>query len=264
MAPPVRSLILANNFKKPIHIMATIKEIKPISLNKPILLEGFPGVGMVGTISVMYMVKELDMELCGYLSEKFPPFCTIHEGVPLPPARIYQSKKHNILAVISEFAIPLDVAHDVSTEIIKWAKSNGVRRIYSLGGASIKTKDSEEKVFGIATTEETRKLLEDNGIALIREGATTGVTGVLLAKAFIERIPVISLLAPTRGLGVDLISAAVIIDKFSQIERIPISTKKLIEEGAKIEKTLQKVLESAKEAHRDYKKFEEASGSMYR
>ena len=36
-----------------------IKELKKVDLKNPILVEGFPGLGMVGSIATNYLVKQL-------------------------------------------------------------------------------------------------------------------------------------------------------------------------------------------------------------
>jgi len=245
--------------------MTEIIETKRVKLRNPILIEGFPGVGMIGTAATMYLVKLMKMEMCGYIkSEKFPPFCSIHNGIPLPPARIYASKEKNMYVIFSEFAIPLTAAYDVADEIIKWCKKKKVRRIYSLGGISIKVAPEDiDKVFGVATTDETRELLKKNDVMIIKEGLTTGVTGAILANCYVKGYPALSLLTPSRALKVDLMSAAAVLEKLEDIEGIDIDTDKLMEEGRKIERIMKELIDRAKEVKERYKKIEEI-GPMYR
>lgn len=242
-----------------------IIETKKIELKSPVLIEGFPGVGMIGTSALIFLTRTLKMEMCGYvMSEKFPPFCTIHEGIPLPPARIYASREYNLLAVFSEFIIPLGAAHELCSVMIDWARAKGVRRIYSLGGINIKVPEEEiDKVFGIATTDDTRELLEQHGITVIKEGVTTGVTGILLAQSYVRGFPAIALLTPSRAIAIDLRSAAAVLEKLAEIEQIGISTQQLIEEGKAIEQRIADVLKRAKEARKRYEKMHEIP-TMYR
>jgi uncharacterized protein len=241
--------------------MARIVETKPINLKKPILIEGFPGVGMIGTISTLYMVKELNMELVGYItSDNFPPFCVIHNGVPLPPARLYQSKKHNLVVLLSEFVIPLSEVHKVTDEVIRWSKTKKVESIISLGGIGVG--GETHKLFGIATTPELRKLLAKHDIAIINEGATTGVTGVLLAEAQVHQSPAAAILTAGHGIEIDLLGAATVLDKLSRIIRVPINTDRLVKEGIEIESKIKEILKSAKTVKKKYEQIEESP--MYR
>jgi len=238
--------------------MVEIKEIKKVNLDHPILIEGFPGVGMVGTAATMYLTSELKMQLCGYVeSEKFPPFCTIHNGTPLPPARIYCSEKYNLLAVLSEFAIPLNVIYETCSKMIEFSKQKEVRMIYSLGGINMKVREEDiDTVYGVGTTILSQELLEKNKITVIKEGVTTGVTGVLLARCFVENFPAISLLTPSRPLAIDLMSAAAVLNVFCKMENIPLSTEKLVKEGLVIESKLKDLMKNAKDAKERYTKME--------
>ena len=243
-----------------------IKEITKMNVDHPILVEGFPGVGMIGTAATMYLTNELKMQLCGYVdSDRFPPFCTIHNGIPLPPARIYCSEKYNMLAILSEFAIPLAVVHETCSKIIEFSKQKEARMIYSLGGINLKVREEEiDNVYGVGTTLISQQLLEKNNVTVIKEGVTTGVTGVLLAECFAENYPAISLLTPSRPLAIDLMSAAAVLNVFCKMENIPLSTDKLVKEGLAIENKLRDLMKNAKDAKERYTKIEGSSGPTYR
>jgi len=240
--------------------MSKIVEVTPVRLKNPVLIEGFPGVGMVGTIAAMHAVKELNMELVGYIdSDKFPPFCSIHNGAPLPPARIYQSKKHNLIILLSEFVIPLSAVSEVTNEIISWSEDRKVRAVFSLGGIGVG--GSEKKIFGVATTSELRSSLERNGVTLINEGVTTGVTGMLLANAYMRKFPAASILTAGGDMNVNLVGAANVLDKLGKVLGISFNTKKLAQEGLELESRVKDILKNATTAK---KKYEEIESPMYR
>ena len=44
-----------------------IKELKKVELKNPILVEGFPGLGMVGSIATKYLVKKLNAKKIAFL-----------------------------------------------------------------------------------------------------------------------------------------------------------------------------------------------------
>ncbi|MCX6777603.1 MAG: PAC2 family protein, partial [Candidatus Micrarchaeota archaeon] len=118
--------------------MIQIKEVSKFDLDSPTLIEGFPGIGLVGTISASYIAEKLHMEPLAYLvSEKFPPLAAVHNYAPLHPARMYKSKKHNLIVLFSEFTIPLSQIYPLTEIILQWSKKNKVKQIFSLGGISI-------------------------------------------------------------------------------------------------------------------------------
>jgi proteasome assembly chaperone (PAC2) family protein len=55
-----------------------IKELKKVDLNNPILIEGLPGLGLVGKIAIRYLVKRLKAEKLAYIySPHFPYFVLV-------------------------------------------------------------------------------------------------------------------------------------------------------------------------------------------
>ncbi len=240
--------------------MTKIVEVSPIKLKNPVLIEGFPGVGMIGTIAAMHLIKEWNMELVGYIdSEEFPPICTIHDEEPLPAARIYQSKRYNTLVLFSEFVIPTDAVNKVANEIILWGEDRKLSAIISLGGVGLST--IKDDVFGIASTDGLKKELKDIGITVVKEGVTTGVTGLVLANAYIRKFPAAAILTSNKNMNINLIGAAKVLEKLSDLLNIPISTDKLQKEGEELENKLKKMIKETKEVRKTY---EDIQSPMYR
>ncbi|MFH1448459.1 MAG: proteasome assembly chaperone family protein [Candidatus Micrarchaeota archaeon] len=238
-----------------------IREVGKFDLKNPTLIEGFPGVGLVGTISASYLVEKLKMDELGYItSEKFPPLAAVHNYAPLHPARIYKSKKYNLIVLFSEFTMPMGTIHHLASEIVDWAVDHKVREIFSLGGISID--GNRNDVFGIASTPELRKRLERNGIKMIKEGATTGVSGVLLAECASRGFPAASLLAEAKPDFMDPLASAIVIEKLKDIIKIDVDTKELINESRTIEGKIKDIMKNAKTAHEHYKKVQ-GLGPMY-
>ncbi|MEM3690856.1 MAG: PAC2 family protein, partial [Candidatus Micrarchaeia archaeon] len=207
-----------------------IVETAEFDLKKPILVEGFPGIGLVGTIAASYIVEKLQMQLFGYItSEKFPPIAAVHNKMPLHPARIYKSKKDNLLVLFSEFIIPLHSIHELSEKILSWCIERNVKQIVSLGG--IVVQGQQDVVFGIASTPELVRQLEEAGIKTIREGATTGVSGVLLADCYSRGFPAVSLLAESKPEFLDPRAAALVIEALKKIVNLKVNTDDLIAES---------------------------------
>ncbi|MBI4399647.1 proteasome assembly chaperone family protein [Candidatus Micrarchaeota archaeon] len=239
-----------------------IIETSKFDLKNPILIEGFPGIGLVGTISANYLVEKLKMEPLGYItSEKFPPFSAVHNYQPMHPARIYKSKKHNIVVILSEFIVPLSTVHDLSTKIMEWSKQRKIKEIITLGGISIQ--GEQDTVYGIASTPKLAKHVEKNGkVSLIREGATTGISGILLADCAAISFPALSLLAESKPDYLDPRAASMVLEALKGITGIKFDTRELIKEEKAIQTKLKEVMDKAKNASEHYKKVEEL-GPMY-
>jgi len=233
-------------------------------LKSPVLVEGFPGLGLVGTISASYLIEKLKMDPLGYITgEQFPPLAAVHSHRPLYPARMYYSNRHNLVVFISEFVIPIGAVNELSEKIYQFVRKMKVRKIISLGGIAIK--GEQDTVYSIASLPELDKQLEKlNKVQMIKEGATTGVTGVLLARGAIEKYPVISLLAESHEGYMDPKAASMVLETLSDILKISIDTSALENEAKVIDEKVKHVVDKAKTAHTDYKKAQDTSlGPMY-
>ena len=50
------------------------------------IIEGFPGLGLIGTIATEYLIKHLDAKSIGYIwSEDFSPIATVHDSKVIQP-----------------------------------------------------------------------------------------------------------------------------------------------------------------------------------
>ena len=57
-----------------------IKEFAKIELNNPVLIEGLPGLGLVGKIATRYLIKQMKAEKFAYLySPHFPYFVLVNK-----------------------------------------------------------------------------------------------------------------------------------------------------------------------------------------
>jgi uncharacterized protein len=240
-----------------------IKLLNKPSFKKPILIEGFPGLGLVGTISASYLIEKLKMEPLGYISSnQFPPIVAVHNYKPLFPARLYYSKKHDIIVFVSEFVVPISLVNELAEKIYEFARKNKVSQIISLGGIPIK--GEQDEVYAITSIPKLSEKIEKiPTVKLIKEGATTGVTAVLLAKGAIDNYPVISLLAESKEGYMDPKAAAMVLEVLNKLINIKIDTTALEEEAKLIDNQVKSIIGKAKEVHNEYKKVQENTGSMY-
>ena len=75
-------------------------------MKNPVIFAGFVGAGLVGTISVDYIINKLDMKEIGFLRSKhLPPSTVFMQGRLRHPFRLYTNKDGNICAIICEIII---------------------------------------------------------------------------------------------------------------------------------------------------------------
>lgn len=232
-----------------------IREIDSFKLKSPVIIEGFPGIGMLGTISASYLAEKLEMKLVGYFaSSHFPPIAAIHNFKPVSPARIYASEKHNLLVLFSEFVIPANIVFSLSQTILEYAKKNKACMIYSLAGVASPAPDA--KIYGIASTPQIGEKLKKAGVELISEGATQGVSGVLIAECASEKFPAANLMAQTSQ-PLDPRSAARLLDKLSEVVGMKFETKDLVLQAEKVEDRIRDAMDKMKAMHQSYSQMQE-------
>lgn len=217
---------------------------KPVRSKDPILIEGFPGIGLVGNIASQQIIEELDMEYIGSIESRyFPPIAVLYEGLVNMPVRIYESEEHNIVMVVSDIPINPSVSYDVSKALVGWAKSVGVKEVISIAG--IATMGEDNKVFGAATTEEMLERIKEK-VEIFQMGTISGISGSVMAECFMHNLPAISLLGATKTQNPDPRAAAVVVDVLNSMYGFSIDTKDLIEQAEKIEVEMQKLAEDVR------------------
>jgi len=230
-------------------------------LRKPTVVMGFPGTGLVGSVAASQIVEALGMEFGGYLSSsEFAPLAAIHDYKPMPAARIHYSDKHNILVIISEMTIPVGSSLEVADKIFEFAKSIGASSIISLGGISLQ--DEQKGVFVVSSDPEVvRDVIAKKIAKPIKEGATTGVTGILLTKGTLEHFPVTTILAESSEEFLDPKAASNVIKVLSRIINVQINTTKLEKEAEEFSKGLKEAVIKARISKK--KPGTSEGGSMY-
>lgn len=240
-----------------IHKTADLKKLK-----KPTVIMGFPGTGLVGSVAASQVVESLSMDFGGYISSaEFAPLAAIHDYKPMPAARIHYSEKSNIIVIISEMTIPIGSSLEVAEKIYEFAKSVDASSIISLGGISLQ--DEKKGVFVVSSDPALVKDVIAKKIAKpIKEGATTGVTGILLAKGTLDNFPITTILAESSEEYLDPRAASNVLKVLSRIIGIPINTNRLEKEAAEFSKDIK---EAVMKSRIMKKKGPQASegGSMY-
>ena len=217
---------------------------KPLSLENPVIVEGFPGIGLVGNIASQHLIDELKMEYIGSMESKyFPPIAVLFNGIINMPVRIYESKEHNILTIISDIPIHPTISYEVSKVLMDWAQSVNVKEIVSIAG--IATMSSEEKVFGAATNDDMLNRIKDH-VEIFQVGTISGISGSVMTECFMRNVPAISLLGETNSPNPDPRAAASVIKVLNVIYDLPIDTDNLMEQAEQIEIELQKLAEQVK------------------
>ncbi len=253
--------------------MITFKLDKKIDLEGYTFLEGFPGVGLVGSMTISYIIEKLDMEYIGYLeSDDFPPLISIHKNIPISPIRIYVSKKNKLVSIFAEFSIPIGLTHELANKLFSFIKEQKISKIISISGIPVVRNQNNEQdkdmdnneVFFVTSDKNLIKPIEDLKIKPISEGISSGLNALLLFKSLVEKISDISILIPINPSIVDPKYAEIAIKTINKLIELNIDTEELEKEAKSVESKLKTIIAKGKETHDQYKKaIEDAGPSMY-
>ncbi|HMK45130.1 MAG TPA: proteasome assembly chaperone family protein [Methanocella sp.] len=212
----------------------------------PIIMSGFPGMGIVGNIVTQYFIDQLDMKLCGRVESRlFPPIAILYEGLVKGPVRIYEKPEKGLIIVFSDIPIDPIISREVGTAIVKWAKTLNPREMISLAGLA--TTGEGHKVFGAATS---REILEEikGKVDVFEMGTITGVPGVIMNECLNQGINSVCILGETRGPNPDPRAAIEVVKAMNHIYEFDIDIKAMEAQATEIEQVLHKLSEQIGEA----------------
>ncbi len=220
------------------------------------LIEGFPGMGLVGTIAAKYLVEKLKYEYIGYIdSDCFMPVIRIHEGLPVRPARIYADRKNKIAVLISEQVIGKHFTTAMAKKTVQWVEKNGIEELISLSGVQASGDGTREMIYGIAANEESKALLKKYSLNEIKEGITTGITALILLELHDSKVRAISILGNVQ-LSADYKATAEVLKKLNEILGLNLNVEPLLEEARETEKQLIEQLQKLRDTRDNAEKFE--------
>jgi uncharacterized protein len=227
------------------------------------LIEGFPGLGLVGTIAAKYLVEKGGFEELGIIeSEGFSSIIRVHEGVPVFPSRIYANDKLKLVVLISEQIIPKAMTFRLAKKTVEWIKSKGIKRAISLAGINTGN-PKDTAIYGIADSPQAKQLLLQNGIEMIKDGITTGVTALILLELQKEpNIEAMSIMGPV-SIGADYKAAAALLEKLNSVLGLNTDVKPLLAEAKQMEKELLAHLEQMKETDETVGQLHDKTTTMY-
>ncbi len=230
-----------------------------IESKNPIILGGFPGMGLVGNIVTQYYIEQMDMKPRGRVDSRlFPPIAILYGGLVKGPVRIFENAEKGVVVVFSDIPIDPIISREVGKAIVNWAKPMMPREIISIAGLA--TTGEEHKVYGAATTEAGLARIKDK-LEVFEMGTITGVPGVLLNECMNNGIEATCILGETRGPNPDPRSAIKVVEVMNNIYDFDVPLEPMKEQAEEIEKMMHQLSEQVGEA--EAKPSKEGGQQMY-
>jgi uncharacterized protein len=249
----------------------------PVKLNNPLLIAGFPGPGLIGSISTSFIIESLRMRQIACVESEFIMPGVIYVGGKLRhPFRLYANHEGTICVLVCETPILVQGIHRVLDAVMKWALDSNVTNVLVLEGMPMQgIPQSKRKPFILSNTEENHTLINklnafdgslkqssetsQDGIGneIISEysepsnnlGPTYigGISGGLLSSCISNNIPCSAILVPSLSGIPDPEGAAVILETLADItnyDELRIDVAQLRQQGNQVKKNLEKIARS--------------------
>ena len=186
---------------------------KKVTAKNAILLVGLPGIGLVGKISIDYLLRELKPVLIAEVySDSFPPSVhTKNSKIHLIKDEIYylNYKKKNFFFLVGPVQPTLDFkvgsAHEhyeFAETMISFFKASGVSEVITLAGINIgeKRMNLQPKVIVAGTDDVTIKMWNKFGTKEDKkEGLISGAAGLLVGIGRLHKMAGACLMGETNA-----------------------------------------------------------------
>jgi uncharacterized protein (TIGR00162 family) len=250
----------------------TIKEKYQIKSRNPVLIEGLPGLGMVGRIATRYLVRQLKAEKFALLhSPHFPYYVVVSKK---GRARLlngefhfWKNPKGNDLILFSgdSQAQTIEGQYEIAEAILDFAKKHRVETIVTLGGYR-KEAEGTPQVIATATDERTlgRALKADASLGP-PGNPIVGTAGLLVGMARLKGMSALCLLGETRGYLPDPRAAKSLLTVLQKMLCLPLSVEDLNREVEKSDKILEKMkqIEARRETYARRMRKDEEGKTTY-
>jgi len=216
--------------------MARVAVHEDLDLDSPVLVEGLPGVGLVGKIAADHLVGAFGMtHYASCHCEGLPKVAVYEEGDPgvKAPVRIYADEDRDLLALQSDVPVSPQRASSFSGCLTGWLVEHDVFPIYLSGLAQ--EKDGKQRLYGVGTGDGEQPLAE-HGIDTPREsGLVSGPTGALLADAAESNLDGVGLVVQSNAQFPDPEAARVVlVDAVGPIAGVDVDTDRLVDQAEQI------------------------------
>ncbi|UEC42927.1 MAG: PAC2 family protein [Methanothrix sp.] len=217
-----------------------VRAEKPRSEN-PVVIEGFPGIGLIGNIASQYVINKLEMDYLGAIDSRFfPPMSVLVGGLAHMPVRIYEKAELGVVVVSSDIPVHPAASYDLARGIVSWAESIGATEMVCLAGITVM--GEEQRVFGAATTGEMLNKIKDQ-VEVFEFGTISGISGSVMNECLLRKMPAVCLLGETHSMAPDPRAAVVTIKMLNNLYSLNVDTTELEERADEIEFQMQKLAE---------------------
>ncbi|MBM3229111.1 proteasome assembly chaperone family protein [Candidatus Parvarchaeota archaeon] len=238
-------------------IETKIYQKKNVKMKNPILVEGLPGIGLVGKLAADHMIKEFKAQKVAELvSPHFPHQVLMQKNGIMRMLKnkfyLIPGKKNDVLILVGDVqAVTSEAQYEICGKMLDYFEKKGGKLIYTLGGYGTGKAPQKPQVFGSATHKEIIPAHEKAGMVFGKShGSIIGAAGLLLGMGKFRGMKGVCIMGETHGGYVDARAAQALLEVLSRLLGVKIDPAKLeqrAKEGEAFMKKMEKEASKQKE-----------------
>ncbi|MEF8882812.1 MAG: PAC2 family protein [Halapricum sp.] len=221
-----------------------------LEFDEPVLVEGLPGLGLVGKIAADHLVDTFEMDHYASIHCDGLPEVAIYDadgpGVE-PPVRIHADEKRDLLVLQSDVPISPSAADEFSTCLTGWLDEMDAFPLYISG--TRREDDEITEVFGLSTAGAGARL---DGLEVDlpgERGVVSGPTGALLYHAERADLDGLAFVVEASPQFPDPAAAKTLLDRAVEpMAEIEVETETLVEQAQEISAAKEKLARRMQQA----------------
>jgi hypothetical protein len=224
---------------------------KKINANNPVLIEGLPGLGLVGKLGADHLIKELGATKFAELHcHEFPPQVMITEEslIKLRKNEFYywkakeKGQRDIIILVGDDQGLTVSSQYQICNKVIDFVEGYGTDMIYTLGGYGMQKLTKNPKVYGAVTHKELVGNFKKYDVVFQKTpGSIVGAAGLLLGIGALKGMKGVCLMGETHGNYIDARAAKNVLRVVSESLNLDIHYKDLEKKAKETEEMINKL-----------------------
>ncbi|WP_224269042.1 proteasome assembly chaperone family protein [Haloprofundus salinisoli] len=225
-----------------------------LEFDEPLLVEGLPGVGLVGKIAADHLVETFEMNhYANVYCESIPKVAVYRDDDRSihPPVRIYGDTERDLLVLQSDVPISPGAATEFADCLSDWFDEKRLTPVYISGLPREKDEEPPE-LYGIGTGD-AASMLDEAGIDSPAEmGLVSGPTGALLSYAIENDQNAVGLVVESDPQFPDPEAARVVVTEgIDALLDIEVPTDDLVDRAEEIREAKQQLAQRLQNAEND-------------
>lgn len=226
-----------------------IVELSKQKLEKPIFIQGLPGLGFVGKLSVDFLIDQLKPIK---IAELYSTHLALPDGFlgikvelngtyTLPKYEFYAYRGNlNIIFLTGDVQPSLQGQYEVAEHVLTYIEQLGCKSIIALGGHSFRGRN-RDIVYAVASDPNIIQMMGESKVKIAQGGSVKGAFGVILGLGKGRNMECLGLLGATRGTYPDLRASRNVVKILSDMYNLRVNLEDMDEKVKEMEKRLKQL-----------------------